>query len=126
MASVCDSYCDGCIYKGLVQGHVRCCNYLELTGKVRPCSAGNGCTVKLLGKYKQTVEERQAAHAMRQRERRAIEKAARMRTVKCPVCGTVFQTSDTRKKFCGKNCYNTNRRRVWCEKEKMRRAKNGS
>lgn len=126
VASVCDSFCDGCVYKCLVSIHQRCCNYLDLTGKRRPCPPGKGCTVKIEGKYKRTVEERQSECAIRQRQYRDRQRAARMRTVKCVVCGTEFQTSDARKKFCSQECYDTNRIRVWREKEKMRRAKNGS
>lgn len=30
-------YCNGCVYKGLVQGHVPCCNYIFMEDRMRPC-----------------------------------------------------------------------------------------
>lgn len=120
-----DSYCNGCIYKGVVENHLPCCNYIFMEDKMRPCPPGKGCTVKVEGKYKATVEERLYKNAQKSREYRAKLRAQRLRTAKCPICGQEFQTADSRKKFCSKKCYNTHRRRVWREREKMRREKNG-
>ena len=40
-------HCRGCQYLGLC-GISACCDYIEMTGKVRPCPAGEQCTVKIL------------------------------------------------------------------------------
>ncbi len=46
--NVCDRYCDGCIYRGLIGGDwYRYCKYLLDKGERRPCPPGKGCTVKL-------------------------------------------------------------------------------
>lgn len=42
------NYCDDCIYYNkFVSGNVRYCNYLCATDKKRPCTPGDGCTVKI-------------------------------------------------------------------------------
>lgn len=123
MANVCDSYCKGCIYVGKVNHFTLCCRYVFVEDKLRPCPPGKGCTVKVDGKHKATVEERRFKNAQKSREYHAKLRAQRMRTVKCPICGQEFQTADSRKKFCSHRCYNINRSRVWREREKMRRAK---
>lgn len=43
-------YCRGCIYDQRVSGD-HCCNYINEVG-VRPCPAGDGCTVRKYGKKK--------------------------------------------------------------------------
>ena len=44
-----DKYCDNChYYKNLASpGGLRCCHYLLMTDKKRPCEPGEGCTVKV-------------------------------------------------------------------------------
>lgn len=37
--------CKGCAYTVLLSG-VWCCNYLQITGRCRPCPPGEGCTVR--------------------------------------------------------------------------------
>lgn len=32
-----DSYCNGCIYKGVVHRQMPCCNYIFMEDKMRPC-----------------------------------------------------------------------------------------
>ena len=39
--------CRGCFYCGGKTEYVKCCNYYLITGKRRPCEAGDGCTVRL-------------------------------------------------------------------------------
>lgn len=39
--------CKGCFYCGGKTEYVKSCNYYLITGKRRPCEAGEGCTVKL-------------------------------------------------------------------------------
>ena len=48
--SVCDSYCRDCDYHGYGDGWTILCLYLFREGKIRPCPAGNGCTVKKVKK----------------------------------------------------------------------------
>lgn len=38
--------CATCHYHGKCDGRI-CCDYLLMTGKIRPCPAGKGCTVKI-------------------------------------------------------------------------------
>ena len=41
------SYCNNCIYSSVLSASTtRVCNYLLATGKIRPCPAGEGSTVK--------------------------------------------------------------------------------
>ena len=45
------SNCDNCVYSALLTAsNTRCCNYLLVTNKRRPCPAGEGCTVKVVRK----------------------------------------------------------------------------
>ena len=99
-----DKYCNGCIYKGVVENHLPCCNYIFMEDKRRPCPPGKGCTVKVEGNYKATVEERRSQAAERQREHRAKVRAANMRTIKCDICGAEFKSADTRRRYCSKEC----------------------
>jgi hypothetical protein len=39
--------CRGCFYHGGKAESVKCCNYYLITGKCRPCDAGEGCTVRM-------------------------------------------------------------------------------
>ena len=41
-------YCDGCRYRGMLNGYGYCCNYIFATGHRRPCPPGEGCTEKVL------------------------------------------------------------------------------
>lgn len=50
--SVNDPFCHDCTYRGIVCENLYCCNYLLRTGKIRPCSPGAGCTVKVPIKVK--------------------------------------------------------------------------
>ena len=83
MESVCDSYCDKCIYMGKVNGGARCCEYIIIVGKPRGCQAGSGCTAKETVKHyrrrtsKMTEAERRAKAAARKREYRARLKERR-------------------------------------------------
>lgn len=48
---VCDRYCRRCMYYINLSGGLRglkCCNYLIMTDKRRPCDPGKGCTVREL------------------------------------------------------------------------------
>jgi hypothetical protein len=115
--NVCDSFCDGCIYKGIVEANLRCCNFIFVADKIRPCPSGNGCTVKKTV----TKEEREEARAKRHREWMEKKKAQRMRTVICAYCGREFQTSDSRKKYCRPDCSRRGRQEAWREREERRK-----
>lgn len=43
-----DAYCKGCAYLG-TNSMGKCCDYNYITGMVRGCPAGNGCTQRLIG-----------------------------------------------------------------------------
>ena len=48
--SVCDRFCNGCVFKGYFNGqNLSLCEYFLRTGHRRPCPAGTGCTVKQTG-----------------------------------------------------------------------------
>lgn len=117
MANVCDSFCNGCVYKGLVQGHVPSCNYIFMEDKQRPCPPGKGCTVKVEGNYKATVEERRSRATRYQRERRAANTPGKT----CQICGTVFHSY--MRKYCSKGC--AHKAALIHQKEYRERLKNG-
>ena len=45
-----DKYCDGCFFRTKVQSFGVCCDYILITGHIRPCCSGEGCTVRSLDK----------------------------------------------------------------------------
>ena len=129
---VCDSYCKGCVYNcyGTGDGYTICTDLIK-TDKLRPCPAGTGCTVRLIGKktslweYENNVAweryKKERAEAKR-KARLEKERLARMRTVTCPICGTVFQTTDARKNYCSRKC--SNRAQYIRTEEYKRRVRN--
>jgi hypothetical protein len=43
-----DEFCDDCYYyRNVYPGLGRCCHYILMTDKKRPCDPGKGCTVKV-------------------------------------------------------------------------------
>lgn len=46
---ICDRWCRDCRYYQGRHNASRCCNYLLLEGRMRPCPAGTGCTAKAAG-----------------------------------------------------------------------------
>lgn len=46
-----------CVYHGKCAGMI-CCNYLLRTGHMRPCPAGDGCTVKVGYRKRQYPKKR--------------------------------------------------------------------
>lgn len=50
----CDGYCRGCIY--LARGLYLSCDFFSVTGQVRGCPAGTGCTRKKTGKRARSVD----------------------------------------------------------------------
>lgn len=71
--SVCTKYCDACIYrKTFTSGATPFCDYLCMTGKQRPCPAGDGCTVRSTRRVyrkRALTEEEKAQREERKRER---------------------------------------------------------
>lgn len=45
MSDVCTDYCLRCVY---YEKHLKNCAFLELTGKIRGCDPGDGCTARIL------------------------------------------------------------------------------
>lgn len=66
-------YCDACVYrKSITGGYLRYCDYLCMTGKPRPCPAGDGCTVRSTRRVyrkRALTEEEKAQREERKRER---------------------------------------------------------
>ena len=127
MASVCDSYCKGCIYKGIINGVTPWCKYVFMEDKLRPCPAGTGCTVKmtardlklLKAKEKKPLTEeqrrKQAEYTKAYRERKRAEKAKEWhekkkereiekRTRICKHCGKAFVLCGEHRRFCCDEC----------------------
>lgn len=119
MENKCDKFCHDCVYMGVVEsGYIPMCNYIFMEDKRRPCPPGEGCTVKKIGKYKKAVHRKMARAAQKEKERKAKSKAeweARLRPVKCPVCGTEFQTVIHNKKYCSESCLRLVRNKQWVE-----------
>lgn len=122
-----NSYCKGCIYCTKLSVGL-CCEYFLKTNKRRPCPAGSGCTVKETGRNSSAWRhENEAAWEKVQKERererdrlrREKKRKAKMRTLVCPICGKEFQTSDSRKMYCSKECGYEAQRRRWKEKTEM-------
>lgn len=116
--------CDGCIYCGRIYD-LHCCNYIFVEDKMRGCPPGEGCTKKITDRDHYNERKKELARKARRRAEEYMEKrqAVRLRIVTCPICGTAFRTSDSRKKFCGEKCYNIHRHRVWVERARARREK---
>lgn len=106
MKMACNSYCNGCVYKGIVQGHVPCCNYIFMEDKRRPCPPGAGCTVKLTNREAQRkgAEERKQRKLEQMKQARAKKRLARVHTVVCPICGKTFETDRVQARYCSKEC----------------------
>ena len=70
---VCTKYCDPCVYrKSFTGGWWPYCDYLCMTGKPRPCPAGDGCTVRvtrMVYRKRELTEEEKAQREERRRER---------------------------------------------------------
>lgn len=71
--SECTKRCEKCIYsKKFNSMSLPYCDYLCMTGKIRPCPAGDGCTVRTTRKEDQKGEytpEEKAAFLEKQREK---------------------------------------------------------
>lgn len=110
--------CFGCVYMGVLQGSTPMCNYIFMEDKRRPCPPGEGCTVKSYGKYRKAVQKRMAQAAEKEKERKAKRQAAweaRIKPIKCPVCGTEFNTVIHNKKYCSEACSKKMRNKQWME-----------
>lgn len=55
--SLCDSYCEPCIYSRTNdQFGLTTCNYINVVGVSRGCPAGKGCDKRVIGEKKKTIE----------------------------------------------------------------------
>ena len=106
MKMACNSYCNGCVYKGIVQGNVPCCNYIFMEDKMRPCPPGEGCTVKTTNweARRKGAEERKQRKLEQMKQARAKKRLARVHTVVCPICGKAFETVRVQARYCSKEC----------------------
>ena len=102
--SICDKYCVGCVFLGYADGAINLCEYFLTTGKRRPCPAGTGCTVKQKGERKKiwSYQNDETWKAKQQRLKNGKTVYHRV----CPVCGTEFDTTDSRKIYCNRSCGN--------------------
>lgn len=50
----CDGYCRGCIY--LARGLYLSCDFFSVTGQLRGCPAGTGCTRRVTGKRARSID----------------------------------------------------------------------
>ena len=86
-----DAYCAGCFFRTHTNPMGHHCDYILITGHIRPCCSGEGCTVRMLGVRvgdgsvearkeiylkgrKKTEEEKQAARERRLAAKRAYNK----------------------------------------------------
>lgn len=76
--SICDEFCSKCIYRSLVHGTMPCCNYLLRTGNIRPCPAGDGCTVRITQMaYRKRQLTPEEIEARKERKRAQLREAQR-------------------------------------------------
>lgn len=54
--SVCDDYCVPCVYLSRLSNMTKTCNYLLVTGERRGCSAGTGCSRRVIGEKKPSID----------------------------------------------------------------------
>lgn len=99
--SVCDRFCDGCVFLAWANGNCRVCEYFFCTGQRRPCPAGTGCIVKQTGK-KKTNWRYEADRTWKNKEKREKKPVVYHRA--CPTCGTAFDTTSKNKVYCCKKC----------------------
>ena len=117
--SVCDRFCDGCVFVSYGSGGLRICGYYIRTNRRRPCPAGTGCTVKNTGKRK-TTWRYEADETWKTRQQRE-EKRTQGKEVfhrKCLHCGKEFDTTDVRKIFCCRTCASRHKSRVQYRRKK--------
>lgn len=72
----------------------RCCNYIFIIGKRRPCPFGKGCTVKEPMQIEKVIYKR---HSKEKEYRDAFQKV-------CKWCGSTFSTFRTDKFYCCDHC----------------------
>ena len=92
--------CSGCkFFYGEYEVN-RCCNYIFVVGKRRPCPPGEFCTVK------ETIAEGLVSY-----RRSAQEKAVSVKMEKtCFLCGKEFYTTNIKRRYCCDLCKERARR----------------
>ena len=139
MANVCDSYCKGCIYRGIINGTIPWCKYVFMEDKLRGCPPGTGCTVRMTDKdvkrckeqekkeqYKKRIEltaEQKRRKAERDREYLAKKRAEKRKV--CNHCGKVFHPDKEHRNYCSEECAykhhliteNERSKRRWAERK---------
>lgn len=96
---VCDSFCDGCVFKGYANATLYVCEYFFQTGIQRPCPAGTGCTVKETGKKKKRWQHESDRTWKNKQKRELLHKV-------CVRCGQPFDTTNPKKMYCSNRCKN--------------------
>lgn len=77
MIKMCDKFCDKCAFRKKFSCGLYYCDFFCMTGKRRPCPAGEGCTVRVERKVyrkKQRTQEQKKAFAEEQRKKEAERK----------------------------------------------------
>lgn len=132
---VCDSFCNGCVFKGYANANLYLCEYFLQTGVQRPCPAGTGCTVKATGKRKIRWKHE---HDRTWKNRKKIEKAKEKPKAEKPpkpvyhkvcrleTCGMEFDTTNIRQLYCCKLCASRAKNRAFYERQKEDRSGGGS
>lgn len=125
MASICDSYCKGCIYAGVLGAETTWCKYVFMEDKLRGCPPGKGCTAKTTNQdLKRMAEQKRREQARKRKEEAQKRKeltaeqkqkrneymrefyikrrAAVLRN--CRHCGTEFHPCKGKLYFCCAEC----------------------
>ena len=103
---------------GKINGNEPCCNYVFVEDKLRPCTAGTGCTVRITNQEvrRRNEEERKAIAVERMklqaalREQKHREYLARKMAEQeakrkpCKHCGKIFLPSKEHRDFCCSEC----------------------
>lgn len=78
---VCTKYCDKCTYcKSFAGGTIPYCDYLCMTGKLRPCPAGDGCSVRVTRRVYRKRPLTEEEKAEREERRRQKKREAKKRS----------------------------------------------
>lgn len=103
--------CTGCRYFFGRFEHNRCCNYIFVMGKRRPCPPGKLCTVR----------EKNPGTGNRSSWRAYVPHRPRTQYSKtCPHCGSVFATTNSAQVYCCAACREAERN---LRKQAARRAR---
>lgn len=117
---LCDDFCHDCAFRGDLNGYGTCCNFLLITGVMRPCPAGSGCTVKKRGRRLSAWNYEDA-----QKWNNSASKPIDLKNKKfwertCQECGAQFYAYNPKQVFCSKKCNDRAQQRRYYAKKKQR------